>query len=138
MVKSGAVETLQAVVIGSLFNQLQHFLNLEIHCCDLNGRRREKKQNHHYYLHGIIMKQLLIKQVKCRLEAESKHRVKLLSDRSVKRLAGGRTTSAAIPSQWNTANPSEKQKTHRVGKKEKTRLAARQSARRLPASQEAE
>lgn len=99
MVKSGAVETLQAVVIGSLFNQLQHFLNLEIHCCDLNGRRREKKQNHHYYLHGIIMKQLLIKQVKCRLEAESKHRGKLLRDRSVKWLPGGRTTSAAIPSQ---------------------------------------
>lgn len=48
MVKSGAGETLQAVVIGSLFNQLQHFLSLEIHCCHLNGRRREKKQNHHY------------------------------------------------------------------------------------------
>lgn len=130
MVKSGAVETLQAVVIGSLFNQFQHFLSLEIHCCDLNGRRREKKQNHHYYLHGIIMKQLLIKQVKCRLEAGSKHRVKLLSDRSVKWLPGGRTTSAVIPSQWNVANPSEK--------KQKTRPAARQSARRLPASQEAE
>lgn len=83
MVKSGAVETLQVVVIGSLFNQLQHFLSLEIHRCYLNGRRREKKQNHYYYLHGIIMKELLIKQVKCRVEAGSKHRVKLLSDHSV-------------------------------------------------------